>query len=50
MTSTTSRSTVVPGWTCITLKLLDKLREIALAPQDYGHGPEWVTDYDRCIG
>ena len=31
-------------------KLLDKLREIALAPQDYGHGLEWVTDYDRCIG
>jgi ferredoxin len=50
MTSTASRSTGVPGWTCITLKLLDKLREIALAPQDYGHGPEWGTDYDRCIG
>jgi ferredoxin len=31
-------------------KLLDKLREIALAPQDYGNGPEWVTDYNRCIG
>jgi hypothetical protein len=27
-------------------KLLDKLREIALAPQDYGHGPERVTDYE----
>jgi NADPH-dependent glutamate synthase beta subunit-like oxidoreductase/Pyruvate/2-oxoacid:ferredoxin oxidoreductase delta subunit len=25
-------------------KLLDKLRETALAPQEYGHGPEWGTD------
>jgi len=24
--------------------LLDKLRETALAPQEYGHGPEWGTD------